>query len=134
MRDAFESDWSKTGNQFDGHRKHIYGMFSFNISWYCLLFILVQILWDRAWQVVQETLFCFCFSTTAISEDFCYSQCKIQVTVGLTLHDGGHYLIETSPLICFANQWTGFYMITASVMKELILNLYWLRSYEAALR
>ena len=29
------------------------------------------------------------------------------------------YHIETSPLICSANQWTGFYMITASVMKEL---------------
>ena len=27
--------------------------------------------------------------------------------------------IETSPLICGANQWTGFYMITASVMKRL---------------
>ena len=27
--------------------------------------------------------------------------------------------METSPLICGANQWTGFYMITASVMKEL---------------
>ena len=25
----------------------------------------------------------------------------------------------TSSLICSANQWTGFYMITASVMKEL---------------
>ena len=34
-------------------------------------------------------------------------------------HDGGHYHIETSPLICCANQWAGFYMITASVMKEL---------------
>ena len=34
-------------------------------------------------------------------------------------HDGGRYHIETSPLICSANQWTGFYMITASVMKEL---------------
>ena len=34
-------------------------------------------------------------------------------------HDGGHYHIETSPLICRANQWTGFSMITASVMKEL---------------
>ena len=31
----------------------------------------------------------------------------------------GLYHIETSPLICSANQWTGFYMITASVMKEL---------------
>ena len=27
--------------------------------------------------------------------------------------------METSPLICRANQWTGFYMITASVLKEL---------------
>ena len=27
--------------------------------------------------------------------------------------------METSPLICGANQWTGFYTITASVMKEL---------------
>ena len=27
--------------------------------------------------------------------------------------------METSPLTCGANQWTGFYMITASVMKEL---------------
>ena len=35
-------------------------------------------------------------------------------------HDGDRYHIETSPLICSANQWTGFYMITASVMKELI--------------
>ena len=34
-------------------------------------------------------------------------------------HDGGRYHIETGPLTCSANQWTGFYMITASVMKEL---------------
>ena len=27
--------------------------------------------------------------------------------------------METSPLICRANQWTGFYLITASGMKEL---------------
>ena len=31
----------------------------------------------------------------------------------------GRYHIETSPLICFANQWAGFCLITASVMKEL---------------
>ena len=36
-------------------------------------------------------------------------------------HDGGRYHIETSPLICSANQWTGFYMITASAMKEFII-------------
>ena len=34
-------------------------------------------------------------------------------------HDGGPYHIETNPLICSANQWTGFYMIGTSVMKEL---------------
>ena len=26
----------------------------------------------------------------------------------LTFQDGGRYHIETSPLICSANQWTGF--------------------------
>ena len=36
-------------------------------------------------------------------------------------HDGGCYHIETSPLICKANQWTGFYMIGSSVMKELVV-------------
>ena len=30
--------------------------------------------------------------------------------------------METSPLIWGANQWTGFYPITASVMKGLIMN------------
>ena len=33
--------------------------------------------------------------------------------------DGGPYHRETSPLIYIANQWTGFYMILTSVMKEL---------------
>ena len=33
--------------------------------------------------------------------------------------DGGRYHRETSPLVCRANQWIGFYMITASVVKEL---------------
>ena len=37
----------------------------------------------------------------------------------LPFHHGGRYYIETSPLICGANQWTGFYMVTASVMKGL---------------
>ena len=40
-------------------------------------------------------------------------------TITLLFHDGGRYHIETSPLICSANQWTGFYMLTASVMKVL---------------
>ena len=32
---------------------------------------------------------------------------------------GDRYYIETSPFICSVDQWTGFYMITASVLKEL---------------
>ena len=34
-------------------------------------------------------------------------------------YDGGPYHIETSPLICFADQWTGFYVKGTSNMKEL---------------
>ena len=37
-------------------------------------------------------------------------------------HDGGRYHIETNLLICGANQWIGFYMISASVMKGLTLS------------
>ena len=34
-------------------------------------------------------------------------------------HDGDRCHIKTSPLICSSNQWTGFFMIMASVVKEL---------------
>ena len=34
-------------------------------------------------------------------------------------HDGGPYHIETSLLICYITQWTGFYMTGTFVMKEL---------------
>ena len=37
-------------------------------------------------------------------------------------HDGDPYHIETSPLICSANQYTGFHMI-GSAMKELNANI-----------
>ena len=49
-------------------------------------------------------------SGTRIPENFTY---------GL-FHDGGPYHTETSPSICKANQWTGFYMIETSVMTELM--------------
>ena len=38
----------------------------------------------------------------------------------LLFHDGGPHYVETSPLICSGNQWTGFYWIVTFVMKELI--------------
>ena len=57
------------------------------------------------------------------------SQCIFPLTIlslhCLTLSWRRPYHIETSPLIC-ANQWTGFYMISASVMKELILHFLFL--------
>ena len=37
------------------------------------------------------------------------------------LYDGGPFHKETSSLICSANQWTGVYIIGASVIKELNL-------------
>ena len=42
-------------------------------------------------------------------------------------HDRGLYTIETSPLICSANQLIGFYLISTSVMKELTYDLRILR-------
>ena len=46
--------------------------------------------------------------------------CVVSLNAALYWHfcrDPNH--IETSPLICIANQWIGFYMIGNSVMKEL---------------
>ena len=45
--------------------------------------------------------------------------CRLTNDEDELFHDGDRYHIETSPLICKANQWTGFYKITASNMKEL---------------
>ena len=38
-------------------------------------------------------------------------------------NEGEPYYPETSPLICSANQWTGFYMIGTFVIKDLKLFL-----------
>ena len=43
---------------------------------------------------------------------------KLWPEMGLQLfHDGGPHHIETNPLICSANQWTGFCMIGTSTIK-----------------
>ena len=49
-------------------------------------------------------------------------------------HDGGPYHIETSPLICSANQWAGFYMLETSVMKELRVMSYNITWYKISLK
>ena len=41
---------------------------------------------------------------------------------GLT-RDRGPYHRETSPLICSANQWNGFYKIGSSVLKEFMKDI-----------
>ena len=43
------------------------------------------------------------------------------LTGSYIFHDVGLCLIDTSLLICSANQWTSVYMIETSVLKELIL-------------
>ena len=45
-------------------------------------------------------------------------------------HDGGPYHIETSPLICRANHWTGFYMRRTSIMKNWKPGFYAARYFE----
>ena len=47
-------------------------------------------------------------------------QTEISTKNSSLFHHGGRYHIKTSPLICRANQWAGFYMISASVVKELM--------------
>ena len=44
---------------------------------------------------------------------------RISFSLIWLFHDGGLYHIETSPLICRANRWTGFYIKGAYDMKEL---------------
>ena len=39
-------------------------------------------------------------------------------------YDGGPYRTKTSPLIFRANEWTGFYIIETSIMKELKANVF----------
>ena len=45
------------------------------------------------------------------------------VCVPFTLSWRSPYHIETSPLMCSANQWAGFFKIGISVMKELITEI-----------
>ena len=64
-----------------------------------------------------------------IANCFCQEEGSENFPTSL-FHDGCHYHIETSPLIWSANQWSGFFLIGISIMKELrkaisILTLSW---------
>ena len=58
-------------------------------------------------------------SDDEVVEDLSPRMMRWILTNHYLFHDRGRYHIETSPLIYSANQCTGFYVITASVMKEL---------------
>ena len=47
----------------------------------------------------------------------------LQTEEAFTVEESKDTHTETSPLICWPNQWTRFYMITASVMKGLSVYL-----------
>ena len=67
--------------------------------------------------MITGTVFFFpVFMATIVREtNFSLRSCSlsIQFTVSLEnwIHDGDPYHTETTPFICRANQWTGFYMI-----------------------
>ena len=67
-------------------------------------------------RIISEGIIFFGFS-------YCYfSMHKMRWYItGAGFYGLGPYHIETSPLICSANQCTGFYMAETSVMKELTL-------------
>ena len=66
--------------------------------------------WQGSEHAYAQQMFTFCV-TVEVS--------ILTNTIRKLFHDGGPYHIETSPLTCSANQWTGFYMIRTSVMEEL---------------
>ena len=59
----------------------------------------------------------------------CMMESFVNIVNILTLSCGrGFYHIETSPLINSANQWTVFYMIGTSIMKELAVKVIFIKS------
>ena len=85
MRDTSEFDWLREMYLIDILKTYIECIEIWNVlKFFDVVYIGAELmkpcLAGRAKNVV---LFCFYVSTTAIAEDFSYSQCKIQVAVGL---------------------------------------------------
>ena len=49
----------------------------------------------------------------------CYDLCDIYIDTKCNKNNSATYMLQNDKIKCSANQWTGFYMITAPVMKEL---------------
>ena len=73
---------------------------------------------------------CFCAKNKVIVNRRC--KCK-KVHIKVFLNRGPYYIEQTSPLLCSANQWTGFCMIKTFVMKELSTYL-WMISTATSLQ
>ena len=73
---------------------------------------------------------CLCAKNKVIINRRC--KCK-KVHIKVFLNRGPYYIEQTSPLLCSANQWTGFYMIKTFVMKELSTYL-WMISTATSLQ
>ena len=50
---------------------------------------------------------------------FCSNKKLTELKFDQFFNDEGHDRMETSPLICFVNQWSGSYIKRTSIMKEL---------------
>ena len=71
-------------------------------------------------QYQSKTILLFFFQILLLHNKIIHFRSKIIFSFNFSFfHYGRPYHIETSPLICSASQWTGFYMIGISVMKEL---------------
>ena len=73
---------------------------------------------------ISKTVFLEKFHSTGILRNYfegtAFHDLGVKIVfLELTLSRRRSYQVETNPLICSANQWTGFYMIGTSVMKEL---------------
>ena len=123
----FSYTTSCTGSYIDFHTlhhalDHIY-WFSYTKSctWsYILIFILQDTFFIFARNCIMQLTMYIDFHTLITYKS--WHSLYLYIIHWLTLihhHDGDRYHIETSPSICSENQWTGFYMITASVWKGL---------------
>ena len=65
-----------------------------------------------------------CWGIRNLIPDFYLFSWKLEKKSG---EDADSYQIETSPLICWANQWIGFYIIGTSPKKELISQITYFR-------
>ena len=95
------------------------------------IFVIMQPLKMISFSVCNVFIHKACYHSFIMNQIFCLKVGErphkrflryFMLTLLNSFMTGGPYHTETSPLICTANQWTGFYMIRTSIMKELLLS------------